>query len=70
MQTAEEEATVSLENLVRAGSKDDVEAMLDALHPDELLHEVYLLAPDDQRRLLTLLSPERAAALLEVVSDS
>ena len=70
MQTAEEEATVSLENLVRAGSKDDVEAMLDALHPDELLHEVYLLAPDDQRKLLTLLSPEQAAALLEVVSDS
>jgi magnesium transporter len=70
MQTAEEEAPVSLENLVRAGEKDDVEAMLDALHPDELLHEVYLLAPDDQRKLLTLLSPEQAAALLEVVSDS
>ena len=70
MQTAEEEVAVSLDDLVRAGSKDDVEAMLDALHPDELLHEVYLLAPDDQRKLLTLLSPERAAALLEVVSDS
>jgi len=70
MQTAEEEAPVSLENLVRAQSKDDVEAMLDALHPDELLHEVYLLSPDDQRKLLTLLSPERAAGLLEVVSDS
>ena len=70
MQTAEEEAPVSLENMVRAGEKDDVEAMLDALHPDELLHEVYLLAPDDQRKLLTLLSPEQAAALLEVVSDS
>ena len=70
MQTAEEEAPVSLENLVRAGEKDHVEAMLDALHPDELLHEVYLLAPDDQRKLLTLLSPEQAAALLEVVSDS
>jgi len=70
MQTAEEEAAVSLEHLVRAGSKDEVEAMLDTLHPDELLHEVYLLAPDDQRKLLTLLSPERAAELLEVVSDS
>ena len=70
MQPAEEQQPAKLEDLLRSGSVDDVEAMLDAMHPDELLHEVYVLAPDDQRRLLALLPPERAAALLEVVSDA
>jgi magnesium transporter len=70
MQPAEEQQPAKLEDLLRSGSVEDVEAMLDAMHPDELLHEVYVLAPDDQRRLLALLPPERAAALLEVVSDA
>jgi magnesium transporter len=70
MQAEEQEVAGSLEDLLRSGSGEDVEDRLDAMHPDELLHEVYLLAPDDQRRLLTLLSPERAASLLEVVPDA
>ncbi len=70
MQAANEEMAVSLAELLRSGSAEEVEDRLDAMAPDELLHEVYLLAPDDQRRLLTLLSPERAAALLEVVPDA
>ncbi len=70
MQPAEEQQPEKLEDLLRSGSVDDVEAMLDAMHPDELLHEVYVLTPDDQRRLLALLPPERAASLLEVVSDA
>jgi magnesium transporter len=70
MQPAEEQQPEKLEDLLRSGSVDDVEAMLDVMHPDELLHEVYVLTPDDQRRLLALLPPERAASLLEVVSDA
>jgi magnesium transporter len=70
MQAAEQEVTGSLEDLLRSGSAGEIEARLDAMQPDELLHEVYLLTPDDQRRLLTLLSPERAASLLEVVPDA
>jgi magnesium transporter len=70
MQAAEKETPGSLEDLVRSGNAEAVEAMLDTMHPDELLHEVYLLAADDQRRLLALLPPERAASLLEVVSDA
>jgi magnesium transporter len=70
MQAAEDETPVKLEELLRSGSAEDVEAMLDTMHPDELLHEVYVLAPDDQRRLLALLPPDRAASLLEIVSDA
>ena len=70
MQAAEEERKATLEELLRSGRAEDVEAMLDAMHPDELLHEVYVLDPDDQRKLLALLPPERAASLLEVVSDA
>jgi len=70
MQAAEKETPGSLEDLVRSGNAEAVEAMLDTMHPDELLHEVYLLAADAQRRLLALLPPERAASLLEVVSDA
>jgi magnesium transporter len=70
MQAAEQEVTGSLEDLLRSGSAGEIESRLDAMQPDELLHEVYLLTPDDQRRLLTLLSPERAASLLEVVPDA
>lgn len=70
MQAAKEEMAGSLADLLRSGSAEEVEDRLDAMAPDELLHEVYLLAPGDQRRLLTLLSPERAAALLEVVPDA
>jgi magnesium transporter len=70
MQAAEEERQARLEDLLRSGRAEDVEAMLDALHPDELLHEIYVLDPDDQRRLLALLPPERAASLLEAVSDA
>ena len=70
MQAAEEEIAGTLEDRLRSGSAEDVEAMLDAMHPDELLHEVYVLAPDDQRTLLAMLPPERAASLLEIVSDA
>jgi magnesium transporter len=70
MQAAKEAETGALEELLRSGSAEDVEDRFDTMEPDELLHDVYLLAPDDQRRLLALLPPEKAADLLEVVSDA
>ena len=70
MQAAEDERHDTLEDLLHADRAEDVEAMLDAMQPDELLHEIYVLSPADQRKLLALLSPERAASLLEGVSDS
>jgi len=51
-------------------SREEVEALLDSMESDELLHAVYLLTPDDQRALLAILPPERSAAILEVVSDA
>ncbi len=70
MHTAEEERHDTLEDLLHSDRAEDVEAMLDTMQPDELLHEIYVLAPADQRRLLALLPPERAASLLEAVSDA
>jgi magnesium transporter len=48
----------------------DIEAALDRLDPDELLHTVYSLKPDDQRALLAVLSPARAAELVEDLPDA
>ncbi len=70
MHTAEEERHDTLEDLLHSDRAEDVEAMLDTMQPDELLHEIYVLTPADQRRLLALLPPERAASLLEAVSDA
>jgi len=70
MQAAQEKPWNALEELVRQkAGREEVEVLLDAMDPDELLHAVYLLSPDDQRSLLALLPPERAASLLESVSD-
>lgn len=49
---------------------EEVEAILDALDPADMLHAVFTLAPTDQRALLSMLSPERAAALVEDIPDA
>ena len=54
----------------RDASSEEVEAMLDSMESDELLHAIYLLSSDDQSALLATLPPERSAALLEVISDA
>lgn len=49
---------------------DEVEAILDSLDPADLLHAVFSLAPDDQRALLAMVKPERAASLVEDLPDT
>ncbi len=48
----------------------ELEAFLDELPTAEVLHAMFLLSPDDQRRLLNSLAPERAAELVEDLPDS
>ncbi len=48
----------------------ELEAFLDELPTAEVLHAIFLLSPDDQRRLLNSLAPERAAELVEDLPDS
>jgi magnesium transporter len=43
----------------------EVEAVLDRLDPAELLHTFFSLAPADQRALLAIVKPDRAASLVE-----
>ena len=43
---------------------------IDALDSADLLHAVFMLSPDDQRALLTALTPHRAASLVEELPDT
>ena len=45
MEAAKEDTPATLEELLGSGRAEDVEAMLDTMHADELLHEIYVLAP-------------------------
>ncbi len=47
----------------------DIEAVLDGLDPTELLHTVFELKPDQQRALLSLLPPPKAASIVEDLPD-
>lgn len=48
----------------------EIEAILDGLESAELLHAVFSLDSDDQRALLSLLSPQRATSLMEELPDT
>lgn len=56
--------------LQTSDSAAEVEAALDDIDPAELIHTVFTLNPEDQRKLLSLVSPHRAAALLEELPDT
>ena len=47
-----------------------VEELLASIDIGDLIHAVYRLKPDEQRRLLAIVSPETAAGLIEEVPDS
>ena len=55
--------------LDQAGTAGEIEAFLDDLGPTEMLHTVFSLSPDDQRALLSTLTPNRAASLVEEFPD-
>lgn len=56
--------------LHQGNSAGEVEQILNDLEPAELLHTVFALHPDDQRALLAVLSPPRAALLVEELPDA
>jgi magnesium transporter len=52
------------------GSRDQVETLLDQLEPGDLLHAIFTLKSDEQRSLLAMLAPARAAELIEELPNS
>jgi magnesium transporter len=60
-----------ISTLLRNGdSRAELEALLDSLNPNDLLYAVFHLTADDQRALLSIISAERAADLIEEMPDS
>ena len=56
--------------MLRAGDSDEeLEALLDSMGPVELLHAAFHLTDDEQRSLLSIVSPERAAELIEEMPE-
>lgn len=49
---------------------DEIGSLLDGLDPADLLHTVLTLSDEDQRSLLSALTPSRAASLVEELPDS
>lgn len=50
--------------------REQLETVLDTLKPAELLHTVFQLSGDEQRTLLSVISAERAADLIEEMPES
>ncbi|MDH3336957.1 MAG: magnesium transporter [Gammaproteobacteria bacterium] len=60
-----------ISDMLHAGvSPDVIEAALSSLDSAEVLHTVFSMAPEDQRSLLSLLSPLQAASLVEDLPDA
>jgi len=55
--------------LAESGSASDIEAFLDSLGPAATLHTVFSLDIEDQRALLSALTPHRAASLVDELPD-
>lgn len=56
--------------LDRGDPANEIESVLDDLAPAEMLHAVFTLRPDDQRALLSILAPAKAASLVEDLPDT
>ncbi|MFC1694524.1 magnesium transporter [Pseudomonadota bacterium] len=62
-------------DLIRSSLREEsvpgqLDELLDTLDSSELLHAVFLLSPDEQRQLLTGVSADRAANIIEDLPDS
>ena len=55
--------------LATADPAADIESFLDDLGPTETLHAVFSLSTEDQRALLSALTPHRAASLVDELPD-
>ena len=64
---ARDQLRSALESGVPTGQLD---ALLDSIDSAELLHAMFLLDPDEQRKLLSSVSAEKAANLVEDLPDS
>jgi len=47
-----------------------IESYIDSVEPNDLIHAVFRLSPDDQRKLLSMVTPGRAASLIEEFPDT
>ena len=56
--------------LENGDSRAELESFLDSLNPGDLLYAVFHLSADEQRALLSIISAERAAELIEEMPDS
>jgi len=71
MENRQVDPWTEVSGMLRNGAPaNEIEIVLDRLDPASLLHAVFALTPDDQRALLSLLSPPRAASLVVELPDS
>ena len=71
MATNTSDSSVRLHDLLEAQVPGlEVEAFLDSLPASELLHDVLHLTQGEQRKLLALISAERAAEIVEELPES
>ncbi|MBT8048232.1 MAG: magnesium transporter [Xanthomonadales bacterium] len=68
------EIKIDSRDLIRSSLKEGIapgklDALLDTLDSADLLHAVYRLSPDEQRKLLSEVSTERAADIVEELPD-
>ena len=71
MVTNTSDSSVRLHELLEAQvPAREVEVLLDSLPASELLHDVLHLTQDEQRKLLALISAERAAEIVEELPES
>ncbi len=64
-------AQVRIKDLLRTGNSGiELESLLDSMNPGDLLNAVFHLTADEQRALLSIISAERAAELIEEMPGS
>ncbi|NQV86408.1 MAG: magnesium transporter, partial [Woeseiaceae bacterium] len=64
-------AQVQIQNLLRTGdSGEELESLLESMKSGDLLNAVFHLTVDEQRALLSIISAERAADLIEEMPGS
>lgn len=70
MPNSDKTVWVQLREMMRKGNtQGEIESLLDSLEPAKLLHGVFHLSGDEQRLLLSIISAERAADLIEEMPE-